>query len=122
MGNEKNLVPNEKRTPRERRENARKAGKASGESRRKRKTMRESMEWLLNLPPTTVKDFNKLTKAGFPVEEIDNSQLIVLALFERAKSGDVLAIKELRNIIGEDIVNTDINTPIVISGDDELEK
>ena len=34
--------------------------------------------------------------------DIDNSQLIVLALFNRAKSGDVAAIKELRNLIGED--------------------
>lgn len=34
MANEKNLVQNKQRTPRERRESARKAGKASGEVRR----------------------------------------------------------------------------------------
>ena len=39
---------------------------------------------------------------GIDIEDIDNSQLIVLALFNRAKSGDVAAIKELRNLIGED--------------------
>lgn len=36
------------------------------------------------------------------MEDIDNSQLIVLALFNQAKSGDVAAIRELRSLIGED--------------------
>lgn len=122
VANEKNLVPNEKRTPSERRENARKAGKASGEARRRRKAIRENMEFLLNLPPSNAKDFNKLTKAGFPVEEMDNSQLVVLALFNRAKEGDVAAIREIRNIIGKDTPVTNNNTPIVLSGEDKLEE
>lgn len=95
--------------------------KASAEARRRRKAMRENMEFLLNLPPSNTKDFNKLAKTGFPVEEMDNSQLIVLALFNRAKEGDVAAIREIRNIIGEDTPVTNNNTPIVLSGDDKLE-
>lgn len=102
MANEKNLIPNYERTPSERRENARKAGIASGESRRRRKTLKDSMNALLELEPSTQRDYNKLLKAGIALEDIDNSQLIVLALFNRAKTGDVMAIKELRNMIGED--------------------
>lgn len=95
--------------------------KASAEARRRRKAMRENMEFLLNLPPSNTKDFNKLAKTGFSVEEMDNSQLIVLALFNRAKEGDVAAIREIRNIIGEDTPVTNNNTPIVLSGEDKLE-
>lgn len=102
-----NLVPNEMRTPEQRRENARKAGKASAAAYRRRKAMRENMEMLLNLPPGTVKDFNKLAKAGFEIEGIDNAQLVVLALFNKAKAGDINAIKELFRLIGEDKKETE---------------
>ena len=40
-GRPENLIPNSQRTPEERRENARKAGKASGEARRKKKYFME---------------------------------------------------------------------------------
>lgn len=107
--NEKNLIPNDKRTPSERRKNASKAGKASGESRRQRKALRESMETLLSLTPGNAKDWNALARIGFdPDEGYDNSMLIVLGLFNRAKTGDVAAIKELRGMIGEDRDAADI--------------
>lgn len=48
MANEQNLIPNEKRTPSERRANARKAGIASGQARRQNKTMKEIALMLLN--------------------------------------------------------------------------
>ena len=41
MANEQNLVPNSARTPSERRENARKAGIASGKARRENKLIRD---------------------------------------------------------------------------------
>ena len=41
MANEKNLKPNSERTPKERKENARKGGIASGKSRLAKKTARE---------------------------------------------------------------------------------
>ena len=82
MANEKNLIPYSERSENEARENGRKA--------------------LLELPVSSTKEYNALIKMGIDIEDIDNSQLIVLALFNRAKSGDVAAIKELRNLIGED--------------------
>ena len=102
MTGEENLIPLNKRTKEEQREIAIKGGKASGESRRKRKLLKDSMNVLLNLPVRNTRDYNALVKMGIPIEDIDNSQLVVLALFNQAKKGDIAAIKELRNLIGED--------------------
>lgn len=102
LANEKNLIPYSERSANEARENGRKGGIASGESRRRRKLLKESMNALLELPVSNTREYKALIKMGIDIEEIDNSQLIVLALFNKAKSGDVAAIKELRNLIGED--------------------
>lgn len=99
-GNE-NLIPFSERTEEEQRDIRSKGGKASGEARRRRKALRESMDALLSLPPANNEDFDRLAAAGIDVEEMDNSQLVVVALFEKAKLGDVAAIKELRELIGE---------------------
>lgn len=102
LANDKNLVPLGNRTKSERREIAQKGGIASGESRRRRKLLKDSMNALLELPVSSTREYNALIKMGIDIKDIDNSQLIVLALFNKAKSGDVAAIKELRNLIGED--------------------
>ena len=46
--NEKNLIPNSDRTPSELREMARNGGLASGEARRKRKTLKEELLLMLS--------------------------------------------------------------------------
>ena len=102
MSNEKNLIPNDARTPSERRENARKAGKASGAARRAKRTMREYADLLLSLPVSDRRKWNKLARAGIPPEGCDNKMLVVFALMQAAQAGDVPAVKELRNLIGED--------------------
>lgn len=99
VANEKNL---KKLSPKEAREYGAKGGKASGESRRRRKSLRESMNALLGMPISNQRDFNKAMKMGYSPEDTDNSVMVVIALYERAKSGDVAAIKELRSLIGED--------------------
>ena len=102
MPNEKNLIPNEQRTPSERRENARKAGKASGAARREKKKLKEYAELLLSLPVSDMRKYNALARMGIPIEEIDNKMLIVAGLLKEAGNGNVPAAKELRSIIGED--------------------
>ena len=47
MANEQNLIPNSERTPSELREMARNGGLASGEARRKRKTLKEELLLIL---------------------------------------------------------------------------
>ena len=49
MANEKNLIPQAQRSPKEARENGRKGGKASGEARRAKRTLRELVEIFGNL-------------------------------------------------------------------------
>jgi hypothetical protein len=106
VSNEKNLIPNDARTPSERRENARKAGKASGAARRAKRTMREYADLLLSLPVSDRRKWNKLARAGIPPEGCDNKMLVVFALMQQAQAGDVPAVKELRNLIGEDDTNS----------------
>lgn len=101
MANEKNLKPLSKRTKKEQRKIQSEGGKASGESRRQRKTLKENMNLLLSLDVASTKDFNKLTSMGIPMEDIDNAMLLTAALFQKAKSGDVAAAREVREWLGE---------------------
>ena len=105
--NEKNLIPNSERTPNERRENASKAGKASGASRRRKRSMQECAKFILSLPANTKVDWDTLIAAGVSLENIteeDVTNLLVInaALINSAKSGDFRAIKEVRSIIRDD--------------------
>lgn len=109
MANEQNLIPNNRRSKEEVRKNASKGGKKSGEVRRKKRQIKDCMNLLLELPVTSTKDFNKLSRMGIPVEEIDNKMMLVVALFNRAVTlGDVAAVKEIRNIIGDDAASQDV--------------
>ena len=81
MANERNLIPNSERTPSELREMARNGGLASGEARRKRKTLKE--ELLLMLED----------------EEVQKS--VAVALIQEAQNGNVKAFGMLRDTIGE---------------------
>ena len=120
----KNLIPNSERTPEERRRNAAKAGRASGEARRARKTLRENMELLLSLPVSD-RQKGKLKNLGIEEVDMDNRMLVTAALFQRAVAGDVSAIKELRNLVGEDLqqYNTVLeDDPITKSLKEEFEK
>lgn len=99
--NSKNLVPNEARTPEERRRNASKAGKASAAKRRKNKLLKDCMMQLLSAPITEYGK-RKLDALGLDVENLDNRALLTAALFQRAVDlGDVAAFKEIRDLIGE---------------------
>lgn len=92
MANPQNLVPNENRTPSERRENARKAGKASGESRRKKKAFKDALILLLS---ENVKD-----KEGNPTGKT-YQDAVISGLVKRSATGDPRAIDLLLRIIGE---------------------
>ncbi len=69
--------------------------------------MKQLMEMLLSMPANTAADYNKLVKMGIDLNELDadtvNNQLIVnAALLQKAKNGNVPAIKEMRSIIQDD--------------------
>ncbi len=105
VANEKNLIPI--RTASEARKKGAKGGKKSGEVRRKKRSMKQVMDMLLQMPANTSQDFNSLVELGINVEDLDeetvNNLLIVnAALLKKAKLGDVASIKELRNITQDD--------------------
>lgn len=109
MANEQNLKPIHELSTEEAKRRGRKGGKKSGEVRRKKRQMKDCMNLLLELPVTSTKDFNKLSRMGIPVEEIDNKMMLVVSLFNRAVTlGDVAAVKEIRNIIGDDAASQDV--------------
>ncbi len=113
MANEQNLMPieqvNARKTREERKESASKAGKASGEAKRKRKAMKEQAELLLSLPfNLTDKKGNELKevlkKLGIDDDNIDNQMAMIVALWKTALGNgrnQVSAVQELRDIIGD---------------------
>lgn len=85
MANEQNLIRNEDLTPKQRRENASKAGKASAKKRAERKTLRDE---LLVLLETKVEDKTMQEKISF-------------SLIQEALEGNVKAFETIRDTIGE---------------------
>ena len=81
LANTENLVSLADRTTDEQRAIASAGGKASGEARRKRKTLKEELLLMLS--------------------EGETQQSVTLALIEKAMSGDTKAFEVIRDTIGE---------------------
>lgn len=104
--NEKNLIPNEKRTPRERRENARKAGIASGQSRREKKTVQKILADLLDSEIKDSPQFAKLaSKMGVESDKSVKDIFTMVCLLNSVKSGNLGDLERLRKLLGEDKQN-----------------
>ena len=102
--NEQNLKPNSERTPSERKQLARKAGKASGKARREKRTMKQLLEIALSLMVTNKKG-----------ETASRKEVIAIQLVNRAASGDLKAIDLLTKLIGEQIVRQE--TQVIVKKD-----
>lgn len=85
--------------------NGRKGGKKSGEARRRKRDLKNTMKTLLSMPVTNNEIWNALSKMGVPPENIDNYTAVVVALMQEALNGSVKAFKEIRSILGEDTDN-----------------
>lgn len=92
-GNPNNLVQNKEQTPEERRENAKKAGIASGQSRREKRYFQESLQKLLNGKYYIGDEENRKQLGGYDA--------LAQAMILKAINGDVQAFKEIRDTIGE---------------------
>lgn len=100
-GNIANLVPNEARTPEERRANATKAGIASGKARAQKKTLRELAEIIGSMPVKNPKTIAIMEKAGFEPEQMTNDMAMMMGLQLKAQSGDPSAAKLLSELRGQ---------------------
>lgn len=97
---DENLIPNSARTPSERRENATKAGIASGKARRQKKTVAEYLrKWADG--EVSEKDKKELEALGLS-EEATNRTLLVVPLIQKASKGDTKALQMALELLGED--------------------
>ena len=102
MANEQNLIRNEERSPSEARENGRKGGKASGEARRLKKTLKEISEKFMY--GTELNDSEKaaLEAAGIKdVAYISKMAYLFKAQYDKAAKGDTQAFNAICAIMGE---------------------
>lgn len=101
MPNEKNLVPNSERTAEERQRIASAGGKASGVSRRRKRSLREAADLYLSLPVANRKKWNAIAKEGVDPEDVDNQMAIIAGLTIKAVKGDAKAAKLLFELVGD---------------------
>ena len=101
MANEKNLIPFTERTESEVRELNAKGGRKSGESRRRKKSMREAMNFMLSQPVVNNEIYNQTALMGVSPENIDNQNAIVAAMIKEAATGNVKAFAAICDLIGE---------------------
>ena len=107
MANEKNLVPQAERSPREAREMGRKGGIASGVSRRRKKSMKQKMQLLLSLPAAD-NDQTELAAMGVDPDDMDNEMVLVKALFIAAAAGDTRAFDRIQDVLGRTVAREEL--------------
>ena len=100
MPNEQNLIPMEQRSPEEAREMGRKGGRASGVSRRRKKSLREAADLYLSLPVSNRRAWNKISAEGVDQDDIDNQMAMIIGLTQKAIKGDAKAAKIIVDLIG----------------------
>lgn len=93
MAKEDNLMPiqevNSRRTREQHSEDSRRAGKASGEARRKKKLMKEQAELLLSLPLIDKDATKQMQKLGIDTDNIDNQMALLVSMLRKGiKTGD----------------------------------
>lgn len=97
-GNPKNLIPNSQRTPKELKEMTSKGGKRSGEIRREKKTLAETLNKFLQMQPTG-KSKTQLEQLGLQADEITNQALFAISVFKNGCSGNNKAMEMIAEII-----------------------
>lgn len=101
MANEQNLISLADRTTEEKREIGIMGGKASGEARRNKKLIKDSIELILGLPIKDKELKQSLKDQGIENEDMTNQLAMVMAMYHKAISGDVNAFNSIRDTIGQ---------------------
>lgn len=101
MANEQNLIPINKRTKSEQREYQKKGGQKSGEIRRQRKAMKDTMKMLLNLELPESEGKEKLIEMGIQGDDLNVQTAILTNQVQKALKGDLDSAKFCRDTSGE---------------------
>ena len=105
--NDKNLIPNSERSPKEVRENGRKGGIKSGQVRREQKTYREMAKAMLSAQITDPKMLEEMAKYG--IEGTDLKAYTLLGMIKASGNGSHNAFDRLMELIGEKEQNQNEN-------------
>ena len=112
--NEQNLIPQNKRTKSEQRENAQKGGKASGVARREKKALKTTLETLLSMPieDGKLEDVDKIKSlASLGGKNISVQEAIVLKALQLALNGDIKAFNAIADILKQGTSESDTVEP-----------
>ena len=99
MANEKNLIPNSKRTPKELREITRKGGINSGKARRKKANLKKAFEAIREADVKSDKIKQQLEKMGF---EATNEMALAMVMMQKAMKGNVKAFEQIARLVATD--------------------
>ena len=102
MANEQNLIPNSERTPKERKELARKAGKASGKVRNERKAIQQMLCEYLGKSASKDPQLAKLAaKMGLKGDESIKYLFTVVCTLNTLKNGELKDLELMMKLLGE---------------------
>ena len=96
------MIPHDERSKEEAREHGRMGGIKSGESRRRKKTMREALEMMMYKCELSEQTKQMLKAEGVNDKEDLNHQMVITrSLIAKAEAGDVQAYNAICAMIGE---------------------
>ena len=108
-----NLIPTTMRSKEETRELGRKGGIQSGIARRQKKTMRETLQMLLDLKVADPKIAENLNKKNVKKSEQTNQTAIMMKLVEDTlKKGSLEQIDKILEILGQKSLTQEINVSV----------
>lgn len=113
MPNEQNLISIGDRTTSEQRDITSAGGRASGVSRRRKRSLKEAADLYLSLPVADQKKWNKVAKEGVDPEDVDNQMAMIIGLVKAATAGNAKAAKVIVDLLGEDGKDTGGEVQIV---------
>ena len=102
MPNEQNIVPYQFDSNQSREQAAKNGaagGRASGVSRRRKKSLREAAELYLSLPVANRRAWNKISAEGVDPDDIDNQMAMIIGLTQKAVKGDAKAAKIIVDLL-----------------------
>lgn len=114
-------------TPEQRKAYGKQGGIASGEAKRKKKALKETLDVLLAMPMKSGKfaDIEEIENfAALKGKNINVQEAIAIAMLQRAMKGDVKAADWIRDTSGQkptDKVDMKMELPVFFDGEDELE-
>lgn len=115
--NDKNLIPNNRRSPNELRQQCSNGGIRSGEVRRAKKAMRETLIELLRLPIEN-RDIDEITSiAQAEGKNLTAEQAMCVAMIKEALKGNVKAATFVRDTSGNKL-SEDVNLTVENTGPD----